>query len=65
MPGPNGPSRSTVGGTRSQPVAAETDVGGDLAAGQRAVGEVPQRPLARDRLVDAGRGERRRAVTAQ
>ena len=28
-------------------------VGGDLAAGQRAVGEVPQRPLPRHRLVDA------------
>ncbi len=24
MPGPNGPSRSTVGGTISQPVAADT-----------------------------------------
>ena len=29
-------------------------VRGDLAVGQRAVGEVPQRPLARDGLVDAG-----------
>ena len=35
-------------------------VGGDLAAGQRAVGEVPQRPLAADRLVDALRAARRR-----
>ncbi len=24
MPGPNGPSRSTVGGTTSQPVASDT-----------------------------------------
>ncbi len=29
------------------------DVGGDLAAGQGAVREVPERPLPRDRLVDA------------
>ncbi len=46
MPGPNGPSRSTVGGTTRQPVASDNQVGADLPAGQRAVGEVPQRPLA-------------------
>ena len=37
------------------------DVRRDLAAGQRAVGEVPQRPLPRHRLVDARRCSRRRA----
>src|SRR5580693_3679092 len=48
MPGPNGPSRITVGGTTSQPA------GRDLPAGQRAHREIPQRALPRDRLVDAG-----------
>ena len=54
MPGPNGPSRITVGGTTSQPAAAGHHVGGHLAAGQRAGREVPQRPLPRHRLVHAG-----------
>ena len=37
------------------------DVRRHLPAGQRAVGEVPQRPLPRDRLVDALDARRRRA----
>ena len=45
------------GGTRSQPVASETTYAATSRAGERAVGEVPQRPLAGDRLVDAGRGD--------
>ena len=40
MPSPNGPSRMTVGGTMSQPLASETAWAADLAAGQRSVREV-------------------------
>ena len=40
-------------------------VGRELAAGQRAVREVPERTLAADRLVDALRGRRRRCVMGQ
>jgi hypothetical protein len=47
-----GPSRSQVGGTTSHPSASETTYAGHLAVGQRAVREVPQRALPRDRLVD-------------
>ncbi len=52
MPGPNGPSRSTVGGTIPQPRRVRDEGGGDLPVGQGLVGEVPQRPLEADRLVD-------------
>ena len=44
----------------SQPVACGDQVRRDLPAGQRAVREVPQRPLAAHRLVDAAGGQRRR-----
>ena len=50
-PGPSGPSRSTVTGTRCRPSAAVDDVRGDLAQIQRPAGEVPERPLASNRLV--------------
>ena len=72
MPCPNGPSsRQTVGGTTSQPSGRGDLVRRDLAQAQGAVGEVPERPLARDRLVDAGdaaplelgAGEQRRVAT--
>ncbi len=42
-PGPNGPSRSTVGGTRGQPSARATSNAATSRTVQRAVGEVPQR----------------------
>ena len=58
MPSPNGPSRSTVGGTMSQPLASETCQAGDLAPGQRPVGEVVERTFADRRLVDRGRAPR-------
>ena len=47
MPAAGGPSRSTVGGTTSQPSALGDQPGGVLAVGEGAVGEVPQRPLPR------------------
>ena len=55
MPGPNGPSRMTVGGTKFQPARPGHRVGGDLPARQGPGREVPQRPLTRDRLVHAVR----------
>ena len=52
IPRPNGPSRRTVGG-HDRPAARVGDQRrGDLPIGQRAVGEVPQRSLEADRLVD-------------
>ena len=36
------------------------EVGADLAAGERAIGKVPERPFAGDRLVHAGQRDRRR-----
>ena len=51
----------TCGGTTSQPVATDTAYAATSRNGERAVGEVPQRPLPRDRLVDhAGRRRSRR-----
>ena len=52
MPSPNGPSRSTVGGTMPQPLASRDEERRDLAPGQRPVREVVERPLADGRLVD-------------
>ena len=54
MPSPNGPSRSTVGGTIPQPRRLGDEERRHLAPGQRPVREVVERPLADDRLVDAG-----------
>ena len=57
MPSPNGPSRSTVGGTMPQPLACDTANAATSRRGERAVREVVERPLAHDRLVDARRDE--------
>ena len=55
MPGPNGPSRYTVGGTRSQPAARDTAYAATSRPASVPMREVPQRPLPRHRLVHAGR----------
>ena len=53
-PTPSGPSRSTVSGTMSQPSASESSNAATSRLAERALREVPQRPLAAPRLVDRG-----------